>query len=84
MRKTARRRREGGSGRDRSGDGAKALNWRSYERGSKQWEFRATLPLHITVCFQRQANSPGDRAVCLLIIPEQDEPSSAVLDWDLK
>ena len=60
-------------------DGAKALNWRSDESGRRQGEFRATLPLHTTVCVgDSQTNSPGDRAVCLLIISGQDEPSSAV------
>lgn len=42
----------------------------------QQWEFRAVLLLN-TVCLRGQANSPGDRAVCLLITSEQDEPSSA-------
>lgn len=64
---------------DRGEDGADALNWRSDERMGRRREFRATLSLHTTEHWRRrQTNSPGDRAVCLLIISGQDEPSSAV------
>lgn len=49
----------------------------------RQREFRATLLLCTTVCSgHKQKNSPGDSAVCLLIISGQDEPSSAVPHWD--
>lgn len=74
------RRWEGWRGQtDRGEDEADALNWRSDERTGRRREFRAALSLHTTEHWRRrQTNSPGDRAVCLLIISGQDEPSSAV------
>lgn len=63
--------------RDRGEDVAKALIWRLDEKHRRRREFRATPPLHTTVCVgHRQRSCPGDRAVCLLIISGQDEPSA--------
>lgn len=36
----------------------------------------------LSVSESDRQTSPGDRAVCLLIISGQDEPSSAAPDWD--
>lgn len=47
----------GRSGRDRSEDGAKALNWRSDERGNKQGEFRAAL-LHTWLSVSKTDKQP--------------------------
>ena len=73
----------GGGLRDRSEDGAKALNWRSHERQHRQRDFRGTLQLHATVCLGcTHTNSPRDRVVFLLIISGPDEPSSVVPEWE--
>lgn len=56
-----------------------ALNWWSNEtRSAGGASLQLPLLAHITVCIgQRQTRSPGDTAVCLLIISGQDEPSGA-------
>lgn len=74
-----RRRGGGGEETEEKTDGAEALNWRPDETsGAGGASFQTPLLPRITVRVgRRQTRSPGDTAVCLLIISGQDEPSGA-------